>query len=91
VVGIRLSGGLGPLRVSVPLTSGRRRRRSGSSGAGLKALGGGLMALGYLLWWTLLYGVYWPMRLVYFELPRAGWRAYQRWQQSRRAVAGPTG
>lgn len=49
------------------------------------------MALGYLLWWTLLYGVYWPMRLVYFELPRAGWRAYQRWQQSRRAVAGPTG
>lgn len=84
VVSVRLSGGLGPLRVSVPLTSGRRRRRrSGSAGGG-----GVITAIGLLMWWMLLYGFYWPMRLLYWELPKAGWRGYQRWQ-ARRSLAAP--
>lgn len=65
--------------MSVPLTSGRRRHRSRSSGAGLELLI-------KLVWWMLYYGAYWPCRLIYFDLPRAGWRAWQR-RQARRALA----
>jgi hypothetical protein len=34
-----------------------------------------------MFWWLLLYGVWWPLRLFYFDLPRAGYRAYQRRQE----------
>jgi hypothetical protein len=40
-----------------------------------------------LLWWMVLYGVYWPMRLLYFELPRVAWRAWQRRQARREFTA----
>lgn len=77
-VGVRLSGGLGPLRVSMPLVSGEA-----SAGGGVV-----ITAIGLLMWWMLLYGVYSPARLLYWELPRAGWRGYQRWQ-ARRSLAAP--
>jgi hypothetical protein len=35
----------------------------------------------------LVYCVYWPARLLYWELPKAGWKAYQRWQARRRVAA----
>ena len=83
-MGVRLSGGLGPLRVSVPLMpSGRRRGRSGGGGA-LAAL---FKGFAMLMWWMLLYGVYWPFRLLYWELPRWIWREVQR----RRAAAPARG
>jgi hypothetical protein len=40
-----------------------------------------------LMWWVILYGLYWPMRLLYWELPKAGWLAYRRWQARRRFAA----
>lgn len=46
-----------------------------------------MVALARLLYWLVLYGMYWPARLVYFELPRACWRGYQRWQARRRITA----
>jgi hypothetical protein len=42
------------------------------------------------MWWIILYGLIWPARLLYWELPKAGWRAYQGWQARRRVTAGTT-
>jgi hypothetical protein len=85
-VGVRLSGGLGPLRVSVPLTP-RRRRRGGGGGA--SALAGLFKGTGLLMWWMLVYCCYWPMRLVYWELPRWIWREVQRRRAAQPAPSGP--
>lgn len=82
---VRLSGGLGPLRVSIPLLPRRGRRRGSSGGGG--ALVAMLKGIGMLCWWTLVYCLYWPMRLLYWELPRWAWREVQR----RRSAATPGG
>jgi hypothetical protein len=37
-MGVRLSTGVGPLRVSIPLTGGRRRRRGRGSSSGIADL-----------------------------------------------------
>ncbi|WP_333736366.1 hypothetical protein [Streptomyces sp. IBSBF 2806] len=84
-MGVRLSGGIGPLRVSVPILGG----------------GGGLVdvcvlmfkLLGWLLWWELvlcwylLLGCWWLARAVYWEGPRVAWR----WWQRRRVAAAVSG
>jgi hypothetical protein len=85
---VRLSGGLGPLRVSIPLLPRRRRRGGGSSGAGMAAL---LAGCGKLLWWMLLYCCYWPMRLVYWELPRLIWQEVQRRRAASAVAPHPGG
>ncbi|MFJ9376820.1 hypothetical protein [Streptomyces sp. NPDC101455] len=77
-MGVRLSGGIGPLRVSVPVLGAT----GGFFGAGVFAI----KLLGWLLWWELvlgwylLVGCYWLLRVVYWEAPRAGWRWWQRRQ-----------
>lgn len=82
-MGVRLSGGIGPLRVSVPVLGG--------SGANAAVGLFGLMMKGlvYLVWfelvlcWYLLLGCYWLLRGVYWEGPRAAWRWWQRRQATR--------
>jgi hypothetical protein len=36
---------------------------------------------GVLTWWMLYFGCWWPCRLLFFDLPRAGYRTYQRRQE----------
>lgn len=76
-MGVRLSGGVGPLRVSVS---------PGRASAGFFGLCVAAMVGMFQLMFWLLYAGYWVMRVVYWELPRAGWR----WRKSRqeRAAAG---
>ncbi|MFE7856032.1 hypothetical protein [Streptomyces sp. NPDC057403] len=82
-MGVRLSGGIGPLRVSVPVF--------GAAGgfAGLCVFSVKLLA--WLLWWELvlgwyvLLGCYWLLRAVYWDGPRAAWRWWQR-RQAQSAV-----
>jgi len=77
-MGVRLSGGIGPVRVSVPVFGGV----GGFFGAGVFAF----KLLGWLLWWELvlgwyaLLGCYWLLRVVYWEAPRAVWQWWQRRQ-----------
>lgn len=84
-MGVRLSGGIGPLRVSVPVFAAA----GGFFQAGLFAL----KLLGWALWWELvlcwylLLGCWWLLRAVYWEGPRAAWR----WWQRRRATAVVSG
>lgn len=71
-MGVRLSGGIGPLRVSMS---------PGRSASGLFALGiKSIYGMFVLMWWLLYFGCYWPVRLVYWDLPRAVWRWWQRRQ-----------
>jgi hypothetical protein len=70
-MGIRLSGGVGPLRVSVPVGGSV----GGFFGLCIKAIVG----MFALVWWMLLAG-YWILRAVYWEAPRAGYRWWQRRQ-----------
>lgn len=77
-MGIRLSGGIGPLRVSVPVLPAA----GGFVGLSLAVLKG----LIYLVWFELLLcywlliGSYWLLRAVYWEAPRAGYYWWQRRQ-----------
>jgi hypothetical protein len=77
-MGIRLSGGIGPLRMSLPVSG----TATGFAGAGLAVIKG----LFYLVWFELwlcywaLFGTYWLLRAVYWEAPRAGYRWWQRRQ-----------
>jgi hypothetical protein len=73
-LGVRLSGGIGPLRVSVPVG----RPASGFFGLGIKAIVGMFWLMGWML-----FACYWIMRAVYWEAPRAGWRWWQRRQGAR--------
>jgi len=73
VVGVRVSGGVGPVRVSVPVGGSL----TGFFGLCVKSLWWG----GVLVWWMLYFGCWWPCRLLFFDLPRAGCRAYQRRQE----------
>jgi hypothetical protein len=73
-MGIRLSGGIGPLRVS----ASPGRAASGFFGLGIAAIVG----MFKLMFW-MLYAGYWILRAVYWEAPRAGWRWWQRRQAAR--------
>lgn len=55
-MGVRLSGGIGPLRASLPL---------GPIGTAL------IVWPLAMFWWMFVYAMYWPMRLMFFDLPRA--------------------
>jgi hypothetical protein len=85
-VGVRLSGGLGPVRVSVPVF--------GATGGFFGVCLFAFKLLGWLLWWELvlcwyvLLGLYWVLRGVYWDGPRALWRW---WQRRRAAEAGRIG
>jgi len=70
-MGVRLSGGIGPVRVS----ASPGRATSGFFGLCIAAMVG----MFKLMWWMLLAG-YWILRAVYWEAPRAGWRWWQRRQ-----------
>lgn len=82
-MGVRLSGGIGPVRVSVPVLGGG----SANAAAGLFMLM--LKGIVYLVWfelvlgWYVLIGCYWLLRAVYWEAPRAGWRWWQQRQAAR--------
>lgn len=82
-VGVRLSGGIGPLRVSVPVL--------GAAGGFFGVCLFAFKLIGWLLWWELvlgwyaLLGCYWLLRVVYWEAPRAAWRW---WQRRQAATAG---
>jgi hypothetical protein len=76
-MGIRLSGGIGPLRVSAS------PGRAASGFFGLCWLS--VLGMFKVMFW-LLYGGYWIMRAVYWEAPRAGYRWWQR-RQAERATA----
>lgn len=76
-MGVRLSGGIGPLRVS--MSPGRSA--SGFFGLCIAAIVG----MFQLMFW-LLYAGYWILRAVYWEAPRAGWRWWQR-RQARTAAS----
>jgi hypothetical protein len=84
-MGIRLSGGLGPVRVSVPLSP---RRRGGGSGGLIGLVAGLFKGMGLLLWWTLL-GMWWLLRVTYWDFPRWVWRGIQRRRAARPAAATP--
>ena len=77
-MGVRLSGGIGPLRVSAPVF--------GAVGGFAELCVFSVKLLGWLLWWELvlcwyvLLGCYWLLRAIYWEVPRAGWRWWQRRQ-----------
>ncbi|MEV5079387.1 hypothetical protein AB0K74_11335 [Streptomyces sp. NPDC056159] len=77
-MGVRLAGGIGPLRVSMPVLPAV----GGFLGLGVAVLKG----LIWLVWWELvlcywmLLGCYWLLRVIYWEAPRAGWRWWQRRQ-----------
>lgn len=73
-MGVRLSGGIGPLRVS----ASPGRATSGFFGLGIAAIVG----MFKLMFW-MLYAGYWIMRLIYWEAPRAGYRWWQRRQAAR--------
>lgn len=77
-MGVRLSGGIGPLRVSASPT----RAVSGFFGLCV-ALFVGMFKL---MFW-MLYAGYWVTRAVYWDGPRA----LYGWVQRRRAVAAGTG
>jgi len=62
VVGVRLSGGVGPLRASVPLTPSRRTSR----GLAHDLLVGPFL----LMWWMTYYLMWWPMRLMFWDAPQ---------------------
>lgn len=62
---LRLSGGVGPVRVSVPVVT-----RRGSRSA--------VMLPFWLMWWMTVYFIWWPMRLLFWDLPR--------WAFSRRSA-----
>lgn len=55
-MGVRLSGGIGPLRASIPL------------GPLMFAL---LIGPVILMWWMVLYFMIWPCKLLCYDLPRA--------------------
>lgn len=55
-MGVRLSGGIGPLRASIPL------------GPIMFAL---IVGPFVLMWWMMLYLLWWPCRLMVYDLPRA--------------------
>ncbi|MCX5170566.1 hypothetical protein OG616_21475 [Streptomyces antibioticus] len=84
-MGVRLSGGIGPLRASVPVF--------GAAGGFFQVCLYSIKLLGWMLWWELvlcwylLLGCYWLLRLVYWDGPRAAWR----WWQRRRAVPAVSG
>lgn len=61
-MGVRLSGGIGPLRASLPL------------GPLAFAL---IIGPFVLMWWMCLYMLYWPGRLLFFDLPRSIYRSRQ--------------
>ncbi|MET7983020.1 hypothetical protein [Streptomyces sp. NPDC005281] len=84
-MGVRLSGGIGPLRVSVPVLGG---------GGGLVEIAVLMFKLfGWLLWWELvlcwylLLGCWWLLRAVYWDGPRAAWRWWQR-QRTESVISG---
>jgi hypothetical protein len=70
-MGVRLSGGIGPLSVS----ASPGRATSGFFGLCIAAMVG----MFKVMWW-MLYAGYWILRAVYWEAPRAGWRWWQRRQ-----------
>ncbi|MEU3247771.1 hypothetical protein [Streptomyces sp. NPDC006875] len=80
-MGVRLSGGLGPWRLSAPLLPA-----TGGLVSGISSLLKGLI---YLIWFEvmlcywLFIGGWWLLCTVYWEAPRAGYR----WWQRRRAAA----
>lgn len=74
-MGVRLSGGIGPVRVS----ASPGRATSGFFGLAVKAI----MGMFWLMWW-MLYACYWIMRVLYWETPRAVYR----WWQRRQTAAG---
>ncbi|MGW3813429.1 hypothetical protein [Streptomyces sp. NPDC005046] len=66
---VRMSGGIGPLRVSVPILG---------SGGGLVNICVLMFKLfGWLLWWELVLCWY-LLRGIYWDGPRAAWRWWQR-------------
>ncbi|MGW3127060.1 hypothetical protein [Streptomyces sp. NPDC001123] len=81
-MGVRLSGGIGPLRVSVPVFG------AASGFAGLCIFSVKLLV--WLLWWKfvlcwyVLLGCYWLLRGVYWDGPRAAWQR----RQTQGAVGG---
>ncbi|WP_329293121.1 hypothetical protein [Streptomyces sp. NBC_01455] len=79
-MGVRLSGGLGPLKVSLPVLP---------AAGGLVSLSFALLkGLIYLVWFELLLcywlliGCWWLLRAEYWEAPRAGYRWWQRRQEA---------
>jgi hypothetical protein len=79
-VGVRLSGGIGPLRVSVS---------PGRAVSGFSGLSIAVIATMFKLMWWMLYAGYWMLRIVYWEAPRAGYRWWHR-RQAEGAVSGGT-
>ncbi|MGW2620343.1 hypothetical protein [Streptomyces sp. NPDC001500] len=75
-MGVRLSGGIGPLRVSVPVF-GAAGGFAGLCVFSMKLLVW-LLAWGLLLCWFLLVVCYGLLRAMYWEGPRAAWRWWQR-------------
>lgn len=55
-MGARLSGGIGPFRAAI---------RLGPLAFGL------IFGPFVLMWWMCVYMLYWPMRWMFFDLPRA--------------------
>ena len=53
------------------------------------ALGSLFVGFGKLMWWMLLYCCYWPLRLVYWELPRLIWQEVQRRRAASAAAPHP--
>lgn len=72
-MGVRLSGGIGPLRVSVSPVR---------AVAGVLVLGVAVIVGMFKLAWWMLFAGYWILRAVYWELPRAGYRLWRRRQSA---------
>lgn len=71
---VRLRGGVGPVRVSVPVVT----RRGSKSVVMLPFL---------LMWWMTVYFIWWPMRLLFWDLPR--WALGRRQAPAASATGAP--